>query len=91
MTLRLHTLAALDPALEWHERGFYSIMPAWVRSSDHSNSGTGIAKHRAMRMAAWRIADKRAKDAGEQALRAEAVRLVCEELQRYLRQNRSAK
>ena len=42
-------------------------------------------------MAAWRIADKRAKDAGEQALRAEAVRVVFEELQRYLRQNRSAK
>jgi len=49
------------------------------------------AKHRAMRMAAWRIADKRAKDAEEMVLRAEAVRVVFEELQRYLRENKYAK
>ena len=45
-------------------------------------------KHRAMRMAAWRIADKRAKDAEEMVLRAEAVRVVFEEWQRYLRENK---
>jgi hypothetical protein len=44
-----------------------------------------------MRMAAWRIADKRAKDAEEMVLRAEAVRVVFEELQRYLRENKYAK
>ena len=48
-------------------------------------------RYRAKRMAAWRIADKRAKDAGEQALQAEAVRVVFEELQRYLRENKYAK
>ena len=47
------------------------------------------AKHTAMRMAAWRIADKRAKDAEEMVLRAEAVRIVFEELQRYLGENKS--
>jgi hypothetical protein len=41
-----------------------------------------------MRMAAWRIADKRAKDAEEMVLRGEAVRVVFEELQRYLRENK---
>jgi hypothetical protein len=42
-----------------------------------------------MRMAEWRIADKRAKDAEEMVLRAEAVRIVFEELQRYLGENKS--
>ena len=49
------------------------------------------AKHRAMRMVAWQIADKRTRDAEEMVLRAEAVRVVFEELQRYLRENKYAK
>jgi hypothetical protein len=43
-----------------------------------------------MRMAAWRIADKRANDAEEMVSRAEAVRVVFEEWQRYLRENKPA-
>jgi hypothetical protein len=36
-------------------------------------------------MAAWRIADKRAKDAGEAVFRPEAVEAANEELKRHLR------
>ena len=46
------------------------------------------AKHRAMRMAAWRIADKRARDAEEMVLRAEAVEAAFEELKQRLHENK---
>jgi hypothetical protein len=46
------------------------------------------AKHRAMRMAAWRIANKRAMDAGETVLRPEAVQAAYKELKRHLRENK---
>jgi hypothetical protein len=48
------------------------------------------AKHKAMRMAAWRMADKRAKDACELVLRPEAVEAVLEGLKRRLHENKPA-
>jgi hypothetical protein len=41
-------------------------------------------------MAAWRIADKRAKDAGEMVLRLESVEAAFEELKRRLHENKPA-
>ena len=49
------------------------------------------AAHRAMHMAAWQIAHKRAKDRGETVLRPEAVEAVYEELKQHLRRERENK
>ena len=46
------------------------------------------ADHRAMRMAAFQIAHKRAKDAEEMVLRAEAVEAAFEELKQRLHENK---